>query len=206
MRVLLVDDHLIFGQALEMLVNSIEIVNEVSYVSNGNDAIEEIRSKAYDVVLLDLSLKNETGYDIFERIKQLNLATKVIALTSHGDDWSVKRAMDAGFNGYLLKTDSKPEIEAALISMGENQVYLSSQINFSKMKHINQLVQLTDREMSILKSICDGDSTRVIAEKLFISVKTVETHRTNLHQKLNVKNMNELIKKAYALNLIPLTE
>lgn len=206
MKVLLVDDHQIFGQALELLVTSIEMVDKVFYVSNGHEAIKEVNQNNYDVVLLDLSLKNETGYEIFERLITAAPSIRVIALTSHGDDWSVKRALDTGFHGYLLKTDNRAEIEAALLSMKDKEVYLSTQINQKKILEINQMVHLTERELSILKAICDGYSTKLIAERLFISVKTVESHRASLHQKLEVKNINELIKKAYSLNLIPLTE
>lgn len=206
MKVLLVDDHLLFGEALKGLVESIGVVEEVKYVSCGDAAVKELNEALYDVVLLDISLANETGFDIFPKLISKQKDLKVIALTSHSDQWTINQALDTGFHGFLLKSDDRHEIEVALLSISDSKPYISSQINFEKLQKFSKFLALTEREMQVLKAICDGLSTKEIANSFFISIKTVETHRAHLHQKLDAKNINELIRKAYSLNIIPLIE
>lgn len=206
MNVLLVDDHLLFGEALKGLVESISIVKEVKFAYCGDAAIAEMEKMKFDVVLLDISLVNETGFDVFPKLISKQKDIKVIALTSHGDKWTINKALDNGFHGFLLKSDGRSEIEVALLSIADSKPYISAQVNVEELQKVSKTDALTDREMQVLKAICDGMSTKEIANNFFISIKTVETHRANLHNKLDAKNINELIKKAYSLNIIPLID
>lgn len=202
MKILLVDDHLLFGEALKTLLESISIVESVDFVCNGEKARQALKEKEYDLMFLDINLGAESGFEVFESTYLRYPELKIIALTSHEDQWTIGKAVELGFDGYLFKSDGRSEIEKALISINADEVYLSSQMH-EKIKEENAKYKaLTRREKEILKAICDGLSTKEIADSFFISIKTVETHRSKLFDKMDVRNVNELIKKAYSLNII----
>lgn len=204
MHILIIDDHQIFTEALKGLVENIDFVNKVYAVNDEENAIKTIKEETVHIILLDINLKNSSGLDLFPVLLKQNHNLKIIALTSHDDYWTINKAIKIGFHGYLLKTDNKIEIATALLEINKGNNYISSQIDKKNLNSSANTFVLTERELEILKAICDGLSTKEIANKYFISIKTVETHRSKLFDKLDVRNVNELIKKAYQYSIISL--
>ncbi|HLS71498.1 MAG TPA: response regulator transcription factor [Chitinophagaceae bacterium] len=202
MHILIIDDHKIFTEALKALLENIDFIDKVFDVNDEEDAIKVIKEENIRIILLDINLKKTSGLDLLPILLKHKPEVKVIALTSHDDYWTIDKAINIGFHGYLLKTDNKLEIETALLEINEGNNYISSQIDKKNLNNSANTFSLTERELEILKAICDGLSTKEIANKYFISIKTVETHRSKLFDKLDVRNVNELIKKAYQYSII----
>jgi DNA-binding NarL/FixJ family response regulator len=203
-RVVLADDHKLVRAGFRLMLNSLGAVEVVGETGNGLEALELIRTQAPQLALLDITMPGLTGIEVAVRIQRERLPTKVIILSMHVDEEYVIRAVQAGIAGYLLKTADPMELELAVSAALAGETYLSPGIS----KHIisdyvrrvrpgeSPLDQLTARQREILQLIAEGKNTKTIAEILKISVKTVETHRASLMDRLGVRDVAGLVRFA----------
>lgn len=198
MKILLADDHFLVLDGLEVLLSTFEFVDKTQSVLNFMELKEVLKEQSFDVLLLDIHFGKHDGRAIIQEIKQLMPDMKVIALTSHSDSVTIKSSVNAGFDGYLLKIDSREEIERALKAVTNNEKYFSpkTQQVFFETQTSKTKTELTEREKEILQLIVQEKTTKEIAEQLCLSEKTIETHRANIMLKLEVKNIAGMVKKA----------
>lgn len=198
MKILLADDHFLVLDGLEVLLSTFEFVDKTQSVLNFMELKEVLKEQSFDVLLLDIHFGKHDGRAIIQEIKQLMPDMKVIALTSHSDSVTIKSSVNAGFDGYLLKIDSREEIERALKAVTNNEKYFSpkTQQVFFETQTSKTKTELTEREKEILQLIVQEKTTKEIAEQLCLSEKTIETHRASIMLKLEVKNIAGMVKKA----------
>lgn len=206
MRILLADDHFLVLNGLEVLLSTFGFVKETKSVLNYMELKEALKKEKFDVLLLDIHFGKHDGREIIQEINQLMPSMKIIALTSHADAVTIKSSVNAGFDGYLLKIDGREEIENALKAVTNNEKYFSpkTQQFFFETQTSKNTVELTEREKEILQLIVQEKTTREIAEQLFLSEKTIETHRGNIMLKLEVRNIAGMVKKAIMQGLVNL--
>lgn len=204
MKILLADDHFLVLDGLEVLLSTFDFVEKTQSVLNYMELKEILKSETFDVLLLDIHFGKHDGREIIAEIKQMLPDMKIIALTSHSDAVTVKSSVNAGFDGYLLKIDNREEIEKALKAVTNDEKYFSSktqQVFFENQVSKNK-IELTEREKEVLQLIVEEKTTKEIAEQLFLSEKTIETHRGNIMLKLDVKNIAGMVKKAIMQGLV----
>jgi DNA-binding NarL/FixJ family response regulator len=158
-----------------------------------------------DLLITDYNLPDDDGLSLVRKVKRKYPDMKILVLSMHDEGHLVKEILKEGINGYVLKKDSHSELINAIRAIKNDKIYLSSDINTILMKGLHgegEQKLLTDREREILKLISQEYTNRDIAEELFISERTVETHRKNIFRKTGTNNMVGLIKYAYANNLI----
>lgn len=204
MKILLADDHFLVLDGLEVLLSTFDFVEETNRALNFVELKQNIEKKPFDVLLLDIHFGKHDGREIIQEIKAIQPSMKIIALTSHSDSVTIKSSINAGFDGYLLKIDSREEIEKALQAVTNNERYFSTKTQqfFFEMSTIRNKMELTDREKEVLQLIVEEKTTKEIAEQLFLSEKTVESHRSNIMIKLEVKNIAGMVKKAIMEGLV----
>ncbi|MCZ2223265.1 MAG: response regulator transcription factor [Chitinophagales bacterium] len=199
MQILLADDHTVLLDGLELLLSTFDFVKKVDKAVNEEELYHQLSNNPLpDIILLDIVFGKTDGKELCKKLKQQYPQIKIIALTSYSDIATVKASLQAGFDGYLLKSEDRNTIMQALQTVVNNQQFYSPQV---KNSFFNQSVAknnatLTKREEEILKLILDEKTTKEISEELFISEKTVENHRASLMLKLDAKNMAGLVKKA----------
>lgn len=204
MKILLADDHFLVLDGLEVLLSTFEFVEKTQSVLNYMELKDILDKENFDVLLLDIHFGKHDGREIINEIKQLAPTIKVIALTSHSDSATIKSSINAGFDGYLLKIDGRDDIEKALKAVTNNEKYFSpkTQQVFFETQISKNKVELTEREKEVLQLIVQEKTTKEIAKQLCLSEKTVETHRSSIMQKLEVKNIAGVVKKAIMLGLV----
>lgn len=200
-NIALVDDQNIFLEGLHALVKSIEGFQVVALALNGEEAIQKMEKAQVDVVLMDISMPVLSGIEALEIIKAKSPQIKVIMLSTHNDRATIEKAIRNGADGYLLKNSSRVELENAVNGVMRGETYFMDEIkdvmiNSFRSENVATEIRLTPREIDVLKLICDELTTAEIAEKLFVSVNTVETHRKNLLHKTGAKNVIGLVKFA----------
>lgn len=214
LKILLADDHHLVRDGIKMFLESEEDFKVIGEAKNGLEAIELNASLKPDLVLLDISMPEKNGIEAATEILQGKPVPKIIMLSMYLDEKYINTCMEAGVHGYIHKGADKKELIEGVrkVISGQNfyskevrEVMVSNYINSlkQKKKSLTQLkITITKREMEIVKLIMKGYSSVQIAEDLFISNRTVDTHRANLMQKLDVKNSIELINKVTELNLV----
>ncbi len=207
------DDHKITRQGLRSLIDENSDMEVVAEAENGRDAVELARSLSPDVVIMDVSMPDLNGVEATRQIIQDNPGVRVIALSMHSDTLFVSEMLKSGASGYLLKDCAFEELEQAVRTIIQGKAYLSPSISgvvvedylhrLSKAQMSTSEV-LTDREREVLQLIAEGRSTKQIALKLHISAKTVETHRRQIMNKLDLHTVAELTKYAIRKGLTAL--
>lgn len=208
-NIIIVDDHLIFRQGLKSIINSERIANVMGEASNGVEFIDLLSEMKPDLVLLDIDMPYMNGIDATEKAMSLRPDLKIIAFTMFSDEDYYYKMIDRGVKGFILKTSGITELENAIQSVMAGESYFSNELlrkiisNFGR-KGEKHNEGLTDRELEVLKHICRGLNTEEIAQKLFISPKTVKSHRSKLLEKTLCKNTPELIFYAIKHKIIEL--
>lgn len=206
-RVMLVDDHQIVIDGLKSLLAEIKNIAIVAEANNGKDAIEILSKTAADIVLIDIEMPIMNGWDATKIITSRYPQTKVIALTTFSEKAIIKKMLNAGASGYILKNIKKDILLEAIIAVHNGEKYFSSEISLLLLKPSAEEIivpkkqnssvnLLTTREVEILKLIAGGLSNAETAEKLFISPKTVKAHRENIMKKLDLHNVVDLVRCA----------
>lgn len=206
-KVLICDDHKVFREGIQALLEKINDIKVIGEASNGHEALELISKGGVDVVLMDIDMGDSNGIDTTIKIKDQYPNVNILVLSMHGEQSYIVRMLDAGATGYMLKNAGKDEMVTAIRSVAKGDSYFSREVSAILIEHLHKPISikkkkddlpLTDREIEVLKLIVQEYSNPEIAEKLFISIRTVDTHRRNLLEKLGAKNTAGLVK--YAIN------
>ncbi len=204
-KILLADDHKITRDGLRALLEQQSNMNVVGEAENGREAVRLAMDLAPDVVVMDISMPELNGIEATRQIRGDLPETKVIALSMYADRRYVVGMLKAGVSGYLLKNCAFDELVSAIEAVTHNESFLSPRIADTVMKDYTHILEqdetagvsaLSAREREVLQLIAEGLSTRQIAERIHVSVKTVETHRQQIMKKLNAKSVAELTKIA----------
>lgn len=204
-RIFLVDDHAILLDGVRNLLEKEDGISVVGTADNGENALQFLKDNDVDIVITDFNMPGIDGLSFVNMIRRLKPTVKTIVLSMHDESHLVKEIIRTGIQGYVLKKDTHKELLKAINEVQSGRVYLSQDINkilITNLQNPDEGRLLTDREREILKLIAKEYSNRDIAEELFISERTVETHRKNIFKKTGTNSLVGLIKFAYANNLI----
>lgn len=211
-RIVLADDHALVRAGFLALLQSIPGVAVVGEASDGQEALRLIEETQPDVALIDISMPNLSGIEVTRQVTARWRQVKVLILSVHATQEYVLRALRAGARGYLLKTANPAELTTALETVARGESYLSPKVaqhitDFLRhaepiLAESNQLDQLTPRQRETLQLIAEGRTTREIAQQLQISVKTVESHRSQLMERLDIHDVASLVRFAIRVGLI----
>ena len=204
-----VDDHQVVINGLKAMFSGIPEVEVVYSTTSGNALLEWLKNETPAVILLDIQMPEINGIDLCKQVKKNFPSIKIIAFSSFDDTHYIKQIIRSGASGYLLKNADQQTILSAINSVMNGEEYIDESIkkiliqeSISGQRRSLFDIPLTKREKEILKLIADGNSNQEVADKLFISLRTVETHRFNLTQKLDVKNAAGLVKEAIKRGLV----
>ena len=205
-KIFLVDDHPIVRQGLAQLIDA---EPDLAVVGQGEDAygsLRSIKTVKPDLCLVDVSLKDSDGMELLKELKSHMPDLPVLILSMHDESLYAERALRAGAKGYIMKQEAPQVLLAAIRKVMSGQIYVSDKMGATLLQRMVggkaaakgalPLDRLTDRELEVFRMIGAGSSVREIAEKLFLSVKTVEAHREHIKEKLNVKSSAELLRYA----------
>ena len=208
-RILLVDDHALVRAGIRALIEGKPGIEVIAETGDGEEALRIIGELHPDLVLLDITMPTINGFEVLEQITKQYPQTRAIILTVHeGTEYAI-RALRAGAAGYLLKSAASIELEDAISAVAQGGTYLAQEISQKTLFEYARagtsqdlLASLTARQREILKLIAEGQSTKEIGSKLNISVKTVESHRAKLAEKLGIHDVAGLVRFAIRMGLI----
>lgn len=198
----IVDDHKILVEGLQKLIDESGFAKTTAVSYSGKECLANLRREQPDVLLLDINLPDASGIDLCKEIKTLYPAVKIVALTSYSEYTIVRRMMENGASGYVIKNAMPEEILMSIETVANGEKFLCEQIDMLMKRSSKQHIWLTPREKELLKHIVDGFTNAEIAEKLFLGVETVNSYRKNLLFKLGARNTAVLVKMAYEEKLI----
>lgn len=212
-NVFVVDDHQIFLDGIVSLLYDEPNIKIAGTAHNGKEAIDRIKSTKVDVVLMDINMPEMDGIEATKQLKKINPDIKILMLTMHSEARFIKECLEIGAKGYVMKNISKDDLLKAIETVNQDKSYLDQDSQEKLISAISNAdeddrnydelaAQITQREMEILQLIALGLTSQDIANKLFISKNTVETHRKNMLAKLNVNNTAALLKIAYKKGLV----
>ena len=203
-KVIIADDHQLFREGLVNLLANSDEVEIVAKAENGKDAIEKAEKYMPDLILMDIGMPIINGVEATQILHSKHPGLKIIALSMHSDKHYIKGMLEAGASGYLLKNSTYNQLLDAIKTVYGGKKYLSEQITDVLIDNYlgkNEVLsakapELTDREFEILKLYAEGKSAKEIAKQLFVSTKTVGTHKQNIMEKLHLKSTVEMAKYA----------
>lgn len=205
-RIVLADDHQLILDGLKSLIEKVEDFQVVAEASNGKQLLDLLSALSVDVALVDIDMPIRSGLEVMKQLQRENSPVRCIALTMHKERDMIQRVMQAGAYGYLLKNTDQEDLIQTIRRAANGQIVLGNDVDAvlngnnseHKVAYENPMISndLTDREVEILRMIAQGFSNKEIGQALFISHRTVDTHRTNLMKKLNVRNIAGLIRYA----------
>lgn len=206
-KILIVDDHKIIVDGIKSLLQHQNDITVIGDASNGKEAYDFLKLVEVQIVLMDIDMPVMNGIEATKKIKlAFGDDIRVIILTMHNESGLIKTLVEAGADGYILKSSDQHELITAIQKVSQGQQYFSSEVAMSLLNKSTSklntfqsqgvITDLTSREIEILKLVAEGNSNKEIGEKLFISHRTVDTHRTNLMKKLEVNNIAGLIRYA----------
>jgi DNA-binding NarL/FixJ family response regulator len=214
LKILLVDDHPMIRIGIKSLLEGEQGIVLIDEAIDGDECLEKIDATNYDVIIMDIKMPKKTGIDTTKELVKKYPNAKVLALSMHDEQDYIVKMLQAGAKGYLLKNTTKEELLKAVEAVSRGENYFSNDVSSimlskyiykefpSSKKEYKSDVQLTRRETEIIKMISEELTNADIAEKLGISVRTVDTHRRNLLQKLDVKNTAGLVRFALQNGLL----
>lgn len=194
--VFIVDDHYMVIEGIRSLLQHETAVEWMGHATNAASCLSFLKNQQPDVILMDVNLPDKSGITLCKEVRDLYPAVLVLGLSTFNQQAVIRNMMDNGASGYLLKNASKEEIMEALAAVLKGKQYLSFEAAASMKEKEKGIPTITRREKEILMLIAEGLTNAEIAEKLFISIPTVNTHRKSLLEKLEVKNTALLIGKA----------
>jgi two-component system response regulator NreC len=209
-KVLVADDHTILRQGIKSLLANEEEIEVIGEAKNGREVLTIVEETLPDIILMDIAMPGLNGLEATRRIKKKFPRMKVLVLTMYTNEEYIFQILNAGANGYLVKETAFQDLISAIKAVYKNEAFMSPSIS---KKVINSYIKraqneeetcemLTSREREILQLIAEGNSSKKIAELLFISPKTVETHRTHIMDKLNIHNRTGLVKYAIRKGIV----
>ena len=211
-KILIADDHAMVRDGVKNLIHQNKDLTVIGEAKSGNETLELYERLKPDLLILDISMPDMNGMEVSRHILGKNPQANIIILSMYDDEDYISRCLEYGVKGYVVKNESGSELEYAIKSVLQGKNYFSRQAqdvifkkysqNVTRKKLKEDTIKLTKRELEIIGLISDGLTSQQMADRLFISHRTVETHRANLMKKLSVKNAIELVKKAQQLNLL----
>ena len=209
-RVLLAEDHELVRAGIRSLLEEMPGVEVVGEASNGREALELVRSKLPNLVLMDIAMPVLGGLETLPRITKNFPGIKVVILSAYGTEGYVSRALRSGASGYMLKHAATVELELAIQSVAQGKIYLSPSIARTIINHylehtdseLSPLERLTSRQREILQMVAEGRNTKEIAGMLDVSIKTVEAHRLQLMARLDIHDVPGLVRYAIRNGLV----
>jgi len=209
-RVLLADDHILIRAGIRSLLENIEGMEVVAEASDGREALELVKQHAPDILITDIAMPGLNGLEAISRLKKFNANLHIIILSMHTSKEYVREALRLGAHGYVVKGADPSELELAVKSAIRGEIYLSPAISKSIVSHFLQQPpgesepehDLTSRQREILQLIAEGQTTKDIARLLDLSIKTIETHRTDLMKRLDIHDVAGLVRYAIRRGLI----
>jgi len=200
--IFVVDDHYMVIEGIRSLLQNEKTLDWMGHATNAESCLSFLRLHEPDVILMDVNLPDKSGIDLCKEVKQLYPPVAVLGLSTFNQQAIIKNMIDNGALGYVLKNATKEELLEAINSVLKGKVYYSLEVLGSLRKSAPSQLLITRREKEVLLLIAEGLTNAAIAEKLFISIPTVNTHRKSLLEKFDVKNTAMLIGKATKLELI----
>ena len=198
--VLIVDDHTLIRETWSFLLGRNENFEVIAEVGDGQKAIDIARDKRPNIVLLDINMTPLNGFDVLKMIRKQSPGSKVIAVSMHSQPAYAKKMLRMGAKGYVTKNSPRQEMLDAILDVNNGNTYICQEVKnilsdqmLSEEDTTAGLNQLSEREIEVINQIRDGLSSKEIADRLAISIKTVEVHRHNILKKLKVKNTASLI-------------
>jgi two-component system invasion response regulator UvrY len=199
-KIVIADDHLLIAETWATLINMDPDFDVVKVFDNTQTLIEEISEIKPDIAILDININPFSGIEATKMIRRLAPGTKIIGVSMHNQPSFAKKMMRNGAMGYVTKSSNKNEMYDAIRSVMKGEKYICAEIQRNITNQVlmdddeNKLSRLTEREIEIIKLIKNGSTNKEIAEKLFLSPRTVETHRARILKKLDLKNSLSLVK------------
>jgi two-component system response regulator NreC len=207
-RILIVDDHAVVRSGLRLLLEAEDDLEPVGEAGNARDAVFQARTLKPDVILMDVVMPDESGLDVVPTILHERPETKVLILSMQDDPQYVRQAFAAGASGYVLKEAADVEVVAAIREVARGGRYVNPELGArlvsadSDERRRAEEDPLSDREREVLRLLALGHTNQEIAEQLYISVRTAETHRAHIMQKLQLRSRAELVRHALAQGLL----
>lgn len=202
-RILIVDDHPIVRQGLKRLIDQEEDLSVCGEAEDVKEARNAIEAMSPDAVILDISLKNSDGVDLIKELRLRRIKTPVLVLSMHDESIYAERLLSAGANGYIMKQEASDQFLAALRGVLSGDIWVSNAVREKMAKSAaaedavaDPISRLSNRELQVFNLIGQGLSTREIAGKLNLSVKTIESHRLTIKDKLNIDSATQLVRYA----------
>ena len=210
-EIMIADDHRVFREGIVSILENTGEIKVIAQAQDGKQVMEQLHQVQPKLILMDISMGEAGGIETTKLVRENYPAIKVLVLSMHSESSYIVKMLEAGASGYLLKDAGSAELINAIKAVAEGHTYFSSQVSATL---VDQLVKgkkpterktgitLTKREIEVLRLIAEEYSNPEIAEKLFISIRTVDTHRRNLLEKLDVKNTAGLVKYAIKQGLV----
>lgn len=208
--VILVDDHELVRAGIRALLQTIDSIQVVGECGDGLEAMSLLKQLKPDIIVLDISIKSISGLEVIQLIANHAIKVKILVLSMHNNVEYVAKCMRSGAHGYLVKDAAVAELEQAIMNLIKDEIYISKEIDtlmLSKLLSVEHqsasaLELLTCRQKQILQLICEGYSTRQIADSINISIKTVETHRAHIMARLQIFDVAGLVRFALQEKII----
>ena len=214
-RVLIADDHEIVRHGISALVKTLSQFEVCGEATDGRTAVQKAKELKPDIVIIDIAMPQLNGLGATRQIMHERPSTKVLVLTMHDSEQVVREVLEAGARGYLLKSDAGRDLVTAWMRLQHNKTFFTSKIsemvlatflNRRTVEPITGHLGLTSREREVIQLVAEGKSTKEVAVALGLSVKTADTHRSNLMRKLGVHSVSELVLYAIRNNIIHVVE
>ena len=209
LRILIAEDHQTVREGIKLLVNAQADMEIVGEASDGEIAVQEAEKLRPDMVVMDISMSNMNGLKATKRLRSIGIDLKILVLTRHTDDGYLQQLISAGANGYVLKQSAPDELINAIRTIGSGNAYVdpslqgkvlgSYAVRSSSLRGENKS-DLTDRESEVLRLIALGYSNKEIAERIDLSIKTVEAHKANSMRKLGISSRTDIVRYAILQN------
>ena len=203
-KLLIIEDHPLVVEGLRNLIESHDNFSLCGVAVNADEALLLLKNCVPDVILLDIMLPGMTGLELIDILRKNYPTSRVLVISTYSQRYYVEAMLEKGAKGYLLKNAGNDEIIEAITAVYYDETYLSREIALNQRKNAGQQVSLSRREIEVLKLVANGLTNKEIAEKLFISPLTVDSHRKNLIAKLEARNTASLIKIALDYGYISL--
>jgi DNA-binding NarL/FixJ family response regulator len=209
-KILVVDDHPIVRQGLALLINREPDLVVCGEAEEAMSAVQTLMSAKPDVLIVDISLSGRDGIDLLKSIRSTHPTLPVLILSMHDESVYAERALRAGANGYIMKQEATENVLVAVRRILTGEIYVSARIANQMLQHYitgsgslrdSSIADLSDRELQVFRLIGEGNGTRQIAEKLRLSVKTVESYQAHIKEKLSLRSARELMQRAIQWNM-----
>jgi DNA-binding NarL/FixJ family response regulator len=204
-KVFIVDDHYMVIEGIRSLLQNEKAVEWAGHATNAASCLAFLQQQQPDIILMDINLPDKSGIDLCKEVKEKYPSVFIVGLSTFNQQSFVQKMMESGASGYVLKNATQEELMEAIETVIKGKIFLSDEVSSSLRKAENNSIPvLTRREKEVLELIASGMTNNEIAERIFISASTVDTHRKNLLAKMTARNTAELVKLAFYHKLISL--